>query len=94
MRGVCAVQSSKRQKFIDFLPKPLLDFSWTVSTNSEFEANESPALNLTSKPPGVALIPQVSRITKMSRVRQGVSKYLLYNLWQVRSLALHNKILK
>jgi len=49
-REVLAVQSSKRQKLIDFLPKPLLDFSQTVSTYSLLEGHESPGLNLASRP--------------------------------------------
>jgi len=70
MREVSAVQSSKRQKFAVFMPKLLLDFSQTVSTNSLLEGHESPPLNLASKPLSLALTLQVSRATVMSRVQQ------------------------
>ena len=44
--------------------------------------HESPALNLTSKPLGLALTLRVSRAINMSRVQQRVSEYWLYSLWQ------------
>jgi len=43
------------------------------------EGHKSRALNPTSKLPGLALTPRVSRATKMSRVRQGVSEYRSYS---------------
>jgi len=58
------------------------------------EGQESPALNLTSKPPGLALNLRVSRATKMRRVWQGVSEYQSHSLWPTRSLASYNKIPK
>jgi len=75
MREVSAVQSSKRQKLTDFMPKLLLDFSLMVSTDRSLKGHESPVLNLASKAPGLALTLRVSRPTVMSRVRQGVSEY-------------------
>jgi len=68
MREVGAVQSSKRQKLTDFMPKLLLDFSQMVSTDSLLEGHKIPMLNLASKPPGLALTLRVSRPTVMSRV--------------------------
>jgi len=44
------------------------------------EGHESPALNLTSKPPGLALTLRV-------RVWQGVSEYQSYSLWQMVEIA-------
>ena len=94
MRKVGAVQSSKWQKLTNFLPKLSLDFPRTVSTSSLLEGHESPALNLASKSPGLALTPRVSRATKMTTVWQGVSEYRSYSLWQMSSLASYNKIVQ
>ena len=44
--------------------------------------HESPALNPTSKPLGLALTLSVSRTINMSRLQQRVSQYRLYSLWQ------------
>jgi len=91
---VGAVQSFKRQKLTDFMPKLLLDSSQMVSTDSLLEGHKSPVLNLASKPPDLSLTLWVSRPTVMSRVWQGVSKYWSYSLRQVRSLASYNRIPK
>ena len=48
----------------------------------------------TSKPPRLALTQWVSRTTKMSRVRQWGEEYQSYSLWQMRSLASYQQILK
>ena len=63
-------------------------------SDSLLEGHESPALNLASKPPGLALTLWVSRPMVMSRVRQGVNEYRLYSLRQMRSLASYNRIPK
>ena len=55
---------------------------------------ESPALNLRSKPPSLALTLKVNRATKMSRVRQGVSTNHTACGKQSTLLASYNKIPK
>jgi len=51
------------------------------------EGHESPALNLTSKPPGLALTLRVGRATEICRVRQVVSENRSYSLRQMVEIA-------
>lgn len=52
-----------------------------------------PVLNLTSKPPSLALTLRVNRTTRMGRVRQGVSINYTACGKHLRSFASYNKIL-
>ena len=61
---------------------------------ASWKAMKAKALNMTSKPQDLALIPRVIRATKMSRVWQEMSKYWSYTLQQIRLLASYKNIPK